>query len=237
MTSSGATNSNSLTQNDSHGKTSTISSSLSPLTSTKKRPKRESGKLSSYEEEKMKQLEDSARNILKAIGENPEREGLKNTPSRFSEAMMYFTNGYELDLKEVIGDAVFDENVDEMVVVSDINIFSLCEHHLVPFYGKVHIGYIPNGKVLGLSKLARIAEMFARRLQVQERLTKQIADAVQKILQPQGVGVVVDCCHLCMVMRGVEKPGSSTITSSMTGVFRDDHRTREEFLRFITTRK
>lgn len=175
----------------------------------------------------------AAYTILKALGEDPEREGLKKTPKRMAEALMFFTKGYEQNLEELMNGAVFAEPADEMVVVRDIDIFSLCEHHLVPFYGKVHIGYIPKNKVLGLSKLARIADMFARRLQVQERLTKQIAQAVQTVLDPQGVAVVVECSHMCMAMRGVEKPGSNTITSSMTGCFRNDQRTREEFMRLI----
>eukprot|EP00027_Filamoeba_sp_ATCC50430_P000229 CAMPEP_0168555254 /NCGR_PEP_ID=MMETSP0413-20121227/8232_1 /TAXON_ID=136452 /ORGANISM="Filamoeba nolandi, Strain NC-AS-23-1" /LENGTH=253 /DNA_ID=CAMNT_0008586083 /DNA_START=62 /DNA_END=823 /DNA_ORIENTATION=- len=184
-------------------------------------------------EEKLEVLSGAARELLVNIGEDPEREGLLKTPARYANAMLFFTKGYEQTLEEITNDAVFNEKTDEMVIVRDIDIFSLCEHHLVPFFGKVHIGYIPKGKVLGLSKLARIADMFARRLQVQERLTKQIADAVQQVLEPSGVAVVVECAHMCMVMRGVEKPGANTITSSMTGVFRDDAKTREEFFRLI----
>jgi GTP cyclohydrolase I len=184
-------------------------------------------------EAKVKKIAKATKSILESLGEDPNREGLLKTPERMANAMLFFTKGYETNLKTITNDAVFKERTDEMVVVRDIDIFSLCEHHMVPFFGKVHIGYIPNNKVLGLSKLARIAEMFSRRLQVQERLTKQIADAVQTVIEPLGVGVVVECTHLCMVMRGVEKVGANTITSSMTGVFRDDARTREEFFRLI----
>lgn len=184
-------------------------------------------------DERLNKLSQAGQIILHELGEDITREGLQKTPMRMANALMFFTKGYKTTLDEITNEALFAEDTDEMVIVRDIDIFSLCEHHLVPFFGKVHIGYIPKGKVLGLSKLARIAEMYARRLQVQERLTKQIADAVQEVLQPQGVAVVVECSHMCMVMRGVEKVGTNTITSSMTGVFRDDARTREEFFRLI----
>lgn len=181
-------------------------------------------------------ISDAVKVILTELGEDVTREGLLETPERYARAMLFFTKGYEDNIRDVIKRAVFEEDHDEMVIVRDIEIFSLCEHHLVPFFGKVHIGYIPNKKVLGLSKLARLAEMYARRFQVQERLTKQIAMALKEILKPQGVAVVIEATHMCMVSRGVQKSGSSTVTSCMLGCFREAQKTREEFLGLLGKR-
>jgi GTP cyclohydrolase I len=168
---------------------------------------------------------------LLQLGEDPDRAGLLRTPERVERSMRWLTRGYELSVHDVVGSAIFDEDHHNMVIVKDIEMYSLCEHHLLPFFGKVHVAYIPDGKIVGLSKLPRVVEVFARRLQVQERMTEQIASALMEVLQPQGVGVVIEAAHLCMMMRGVEKQNSKTITSAMKGVFLDDIRTREEFLR------
>ena len=171
--------------------------------------------------------------IIQEIGEDPQREGLRDTPHRAAQAMQFLTEGYHQDLEDVINDAIFTVEDNHMIIVKDIELYSLCEHHMLPFFGKCHIGYIPNGKVLGLSKLARIIEIYSRRLQLQERITKQIALAVCEAVQPQGVGVVIQATHMCMVMRGVQKINSKTMTSAMLGVFRDDVKTRDMFLGLV----
>jgi GTP cyclohydrolase I len=171
------------------------------------------------------------REQLRLVGEDPARQGLLKTPERVERAMGFLTRGYRLSVEDALGDAVFDEEHHNMVIVKDIEMYSLCEHHLLPFFGKVHVAYIPDGRIVGLSKLPRIVDVFARRLQVQERLTEQIASALEDTLRPQGVGVVIEAMHLCMMMRGVEKQNSKTLTSAMRGVFMDDLGTREEFLR------
>lgn len=172
------------------------------------------------------------RNMLTSLGEDPEREGLLRTPLRFEKAMQYLTSGYTKSLDDLVNDAMFKVDYDEMVIVKDIEFYSLCEHHMLPFYGKVHVAYLPEGKVIGLSKIPRIIDMFSRRLQVQERLTHQIAEAIQEVTQPKGVGVIVEARHFCMMMRGVEKQSSSTVTSSMLGAFRATE-TRSEFLSLV----
>ncbi|XP_025061953.1 GTP cyclohydrolase 1-like [Alligator sinensis] len=179
------------------------------------------------------ELEDAYKAVLRALGEDPGRQGLLLTPRRAATAMQFLTKGYQESPEDVLNGAIFDEDHDEMVIVKDIDMFSLCEHHLVPFFGKVHIGYLPRKKVVGLSKLARIVEIFSRRLQVQERLTKQIAMAITEALKPAGVAVVVEASHMCMLMRGVQKMNSRTITSTMLGVLREDPKSREEFLTLI----
>ncbi|KAI1924763.1 GTP cyclohydrolase I [Ophidiomyces ophidiicola] len=182
---------------------------------------------------RIQKLAGAVRTIFECIGEDPKREGLLGTPERYAKAMLYFTKGYEENVRDLVNGAVFHEDHDELVIVKDIEVFSLCEHHMVPFTGKMHIGYIPDRRVLGLSKLARLAEMFSRRLQVQERLTKQVALAIAEVLKPQGVAVVMESSHLCMVMRGVQKTGSTTTTSCMLGCMRSSAKTREEFLNLL----
>ena len=174
---------------------------------------------------------DKVREILTALGENPGREGLVKTPDRVESSLRWLTQGYRMSVEDAVGDAVFEETHQSMIMVRDIELYSMCEHHLLPFFGRAHVAYIPNGKILGLSKVARIVDVFARRLQVQERMTDQIADAVMDVLQPTGVGVVIEAAHFCMMMRGVEKQNSRTVTSALRGIFRDDSKTRVEFLR------
>ncbi|HYT06305.1 MAG TPA: GTP cyclohydrolase I FolE [Rugosimonospora sp.] len=174
--------------------------------------------------------------MLSRIGEDPAREGLRRTPERFERALRYLTSGYHQDPEKVLNGAMFSVCYDQMVVVKDIDLFSLCEHHILPFFGKCHVAYLPDKRVVGLSKIPRLVNMFSRRLQIQERLTNQIAQAIQKVIQPLGVGVVIEARHLCMVMRGVEKYRTETITSAMLGAFRENQQTREEFLSLIGRR-
>jgi GTP cyclohydrolase I len=181
-------------------------------------------------------FEDLVREMLVRLGEDPEREGLVRTPERVQKAFQFLTKGYSEDPEVMLKKALFTVTYDEMVIVKDVEMFSQCEHHMLPFFGKVHVAYIPNGKVIGLSKIPRLIEIFSRRLQIQERLTTQIAETIQKVIQPQGVGVVIEARHLCMMMRGVEKQHSAAVTSSMLGCFRDEQETRQEFLSLIRQR-
>ena len=177
-----------------------------------------------------------ARNVartLELLGEDPEREGLRDTPARVAKAQQFLTQGYAVDPRTILEQAVFEEDYSEMILVQDIELFSMCEHHMLPFFGKAHVAYIPDGRIVGLSKLPRVVDVFARRLQVQERLTVQIRDTIQEVLQPRGVAVVIEATHLCMVMRGVQKQHSTTVTNAMSGVFLEDQATRAEFIRLI----
>ncbi len=178
-------------------------------------------------------VEPLIRHLLELVGEDPTREGLRGTPDRVARSLRFLLSGYTQDVDEVVNGACFSVDYEEMVVVKDIEVYSLCEHHLLPFYGRAHVAYLPNGKVLGLSKIARVVDVFARRLQIQERLTTQIANALQDVLSAYGVAVVIDAMHLCMIMRGVQKQHSAAVTSAITGVFRSDEKTRSEFLSLI----
>ena len=180
-------------------------------------------------------FEDLVAEIILRLGDDPDREGMRKTPKRVAKSLAFLTEGYRKSPQEVVGDALYEQSHQNMVLVKDIEVYSLCEHHLLPFFGKAHIAYIPDGHILGLSKLARLVEVYARRFQVQERMTEQIAQAVWETTKPQGVAVVVEAYHLCMMMRGVQKQNSKTITSAMRGAFLEDHRTRDEFLRLTTS--
>ncbi len=182
------------------------------------------------------QIEGRVRDMLSLLGEDPSREGLLKTPKRVAASLKFLTHGYRQDIRRILNNAVFEEPYDQMVLVKNIEVFSLCEHHLLPFYGKAHVAYIPNGKIIGLSKIPRVVDAFARRLQVQERLTDQIRDCVQETLRPLGVAVVLECAHLCMQMRGIQKQNSVTTTSAFTGIFLTDHRTREEFIKLTSAK-
>jgi GTP cyclohydrolase I len=182
------------------------------------------------------EMETMVRRQLELLGEDPDRDGLLKTPERVSKSLSWLTQGYSMTAAEVMGDALFEETHESMVLVRDIELYSMCEHHMLPFFGKAHIAYIPNGRIIGLSKLPRIVDVFARRLQVQERLTEQVAAAIEEVLAPRGVGVVIEAVHLCMMMRGVEKQNSSTITSALRGEFRSCPMTRDEFLRLAYNR-
>lgn len=180
-------------------------------------------------------IDNHIRSLIYALGDNPEREGLQKTPSRARIALQYLTKGYQEDIDTLINNAIYESDMDEMVIVKDIELYSLCEHHLLPFFGRCHVAYIPNGKILGLSKIARLVDVFARRLQIQENLTKQIAECIASVTGAKGVGIIIEAKHLCMMMRGVEKQNSSMTTSVMLGIFRKDDRTRAEFLNLLKT--
>jgi len=193
-------------------------------------------KIESWDEESIKELSGLYYKVLGLIGEDPEREGLKNTPQRVAKALYFLTNGYNVNPCSIINSAKFKEEYQQMVLVKDIDLYSMCEHHMLPFFGKAHVAYIPNGQITGLSKIARVVEAFSRRLQVQERLTTQIRDCIQECLDPVGVAVVIEAQHMCMQIRGVQKQNSVTTTSAFTGIFLDNIRTREEFVHLIGTR-
>jgi len=193
-------------------------------------------RIDTYDDERTEKLADNYKNILDLIGEDANREGLQDTPNRVAKSMQFLTHGYTLEPSEILRSAMFKEDYQQMVIVKDIEIFSLCEHHLIPFFGKAHVAYIPNGYITGLSKIARVVEAYARRLQVQERLTMQIRDCIQETLQPAGVAVVIEAKHMCMVMRGIQKQNSVTTTSAFTGEFLKNVATREEFIHLIGTR-
>jgi GTP cyclohydrolase I len=203
---------------------------IESMTETKMKPLTEPSTLTSAS------FEELVQEMIVRLGEDPHREGLQLTPERVRKSMQFLTRGYTEDPEALLKGALFTVSYDEMVIVKDIEMFSLCEHHMLPFFGKVHVAYIPNGKVIGLSKVPRLIELFSRRLQIQERLTTQIAETIQKVIEPQGVGVVIEARHLCMMMRGVEKQHSAAVTSSMLGCFRNEQETRQEFLSLIRQR-
>lgn len=189
--------------------------------------------MTGHDESRDTGFQQEIRKMIAALGEDPERPGLRKTPRRVEAAMRWLTRGYRHSVAEVVGHAIFEEPHESMILVRDIEVYSMCEHHMLPFFGRAHVAYLPDGRIVGLSKIPRIVDVFARRLQVQERLTDQIADALMDVLHPLGAGVVIEASHLCMMMRGVEKQNSRTVTSALRGVFRDDHRTRSEFLRLV----
>ncbi|MBK8582196.1 MAG: GTP cyclohydrolase I FolE [Flavobacteriales bacterium] len=193
-------------------------------------------RIDTFEPESTSRISAHYGDILKTLGENPKREGLLQTPMRVAKSLQFLTHGYDLDPAAILRKALFKEDYSQMVVVKDIEVYSLCEHHMLPFFGKAHVAYIPNGQITGLSKIPRVVDAFARRLQVQERLTNEIRDCIQDTLKPMGVAVVIEASHLCMQMRGVQKQNSVTTTSAFTGVFLEDHRTREEFIKLISAK-